>query len=95
MSYRNAIAAVVKQPRISLVPNPSSDWVDVMLSGYDTGVCRLDIYNEVNQLICTNLFNCTDNKFKLNTSNFRSGVYTVRILIEDTSSVTSKLIIIR
>jgi hypothetical protein len=93
--YRNAIAAVVKQPRISLVPNPSSDWVDVMLSGYDTGVCRLDIYNEVNQLICTNLFNCTDNKFKLNTSNFRSGVYTVRILIEDTSSVTSKLIIIR
>jgi len=94
--YRSVNTSLIKaKQEIILKPNPTSEYTEVLFSGYEIGICTLSIFNEVNQVVGSFQFNCADKKFRLNTANFSPGVYTVRIVIDNADVVTSKLIIVR
>ena len=93
--YRNQKPQEGTSSKILLIPNPASELVDVLLTGHEKGLCLLSVYNEVNQLISLHEFNCSDKSYRLNTSKWRPGIYSVRIVIDQENSITAKLVIIR
>ena len=93
--YRSQKPEKKNDAQIHLIPNPASDWVDVVLTGNEKGICRLNVYNEVNQLTGEYEFNCTNKSYRLATSKWQPGIYSVRIIIANENSITAKLVIIR
>ena len=94
-SQLNVVVQEGPGSKILLIPNPASEWIDVLMTGHEKGLCLLSVYNEVNQLTSQHEFNCSDKSYRLNTSNWRPGIYTVRIVIDQENSITAKLVIIR
>ncbi|MFM7901327.1 MAG: T9SS type A sorting domain-containing protein, partial [Bacteroidota bacterium] len=93
--FRNQKPQESKEPHIRLIPNPASEWVDVVLIGAKDGICRLSVYNGLNQISGLYDFNCADKTYRLNTSKWKPGIYSVRILIDQENYTTAKIVIIR
>ena len=93
--YRNQKPQEKNNTQIHLIPNPADVAVTVSLSGFKDGICRLQIINMVNQSVASYSFDCTDNSYKIDTSELSPGIYTVHIFVGSTNLSLEKLVIVR
>jgi len=92
---RQIAATNITTSEISVVPNPATDKVDIYLSNSATGICEIQIINSLGQVELFEKINCIDKFRSINTSNLVSGVYTIKVRIQDKPMRVIKLIIAR
>lgn len=70
---------------IKIFPNPTSDIVNVSLKTDSQELGQIEIYNTIGELMYSNSLNLKlgDNSFQFDVSAFASGVYSVRITVDD------------
>lgn len=79
------------EQEISIYPNPATDYVNIK-SNISEKVKSIEFYNALGQRIYyENVFNISD--IKIDVSNFRKGIYFVKVNFESTKIVSSKLIL--
>lgn len=76
---------------ISIYPNPANSFVNIK-SNISEKVKSIELYNTLGQRIYyRNVFNISD--IKINVSNFRKGVYFIKVNFESNKVVSSKLLL--
>lgn len=76
---------------ISIYPNPTTDFVNIK-SNISEKVKSIEFYNALGQRIYyENVFNSS--VIKINVSNFRKGIYLIKVNFDSTKLVSSKLIL--
>ena len=76
---------------VTIYPNPANDFVNIK-SNVSEKVESIEFYNVLGQLIYSeNIFNVSH--IKVNVSNFRKGVYFIKVNFENAKVITSKLIL--
>jgi hypothetical protein len=97
--YRNAAidSANFKEAlrAINIQPNPANNIVTVSLIGKFEGVCKMDIKNALGETVLHKETNCKDAVSIINVSHIATGFYTIKVSINNSNSVNTKLIIIR
>ncbi|MFH6768148.1 YCF48-related protein [Gaetbulibacter aquiaggeris] len=79
------------EKEISIYPNPANDFVNIK-SNVSEKVEFIEFYNALGQRIYyRNVFNISD--IKINVSNFRKGLYFIKVNFENTKVISSKLIL--
>lgn len=79
------------EQEISIYPNPATVFVNIK-SNISEKVKSIEFYNALGQRIYyENVFNISD--IKINVSNFRKGIYFIKVNFESTKVVSSKLIL--
>jgi photosystem II stability/assembly factor-like uncharacterized protein len=79
------------EQEISIYPNPATVFVNIK-SNISEKVKSIEFYNALGQRIYyENVFNISD--IKINVSNFRKGLYFIKVNFESTKVVSSKLIL--
>ena len=79
------------EKEISIYPNPVTDLVNIK-SNVSEKIKSIEFYNALGQRIYyENIFNASD--IKVDVSNFRKGVYFIKVYFESTKVVSSKLIL--
>lgn len=78
---------------IKIFPNPTSDLVNISLSTNTQESGRVEIYNAMGELLLSNSLELEqgENSYQFDVSSFSSGVYSVRITVDD-SQVLKQLI---
>jgi hypothetical protein len=88
------IEILLSNLKLTIFPNPSSDFVNIESSVVLRGV-KLDVFDNLGQLVFTSNFE-TLKSYKLNCTSYSSGVYIINIKsIADKKSLSAKLIINR
>lgn len=78
--------------KVLIYPNPATNFVNVFKSNISEKVSSIELYNSLGQRIYYE--NATNkNDIKIDLSNFRRGIYFVKIRFENTKIVSSKLIL--
>ncbi|AUP79928.1 T9SS type A sorting domain-containing protein [Flavivirga eckloniae] len=79
------------EKEISIYPNPTTDFVNIK-SNVSEKAKSVEFYNALGKRIYyENVFNISD--IKINVSNFRKGLYFIKVNFESTKVVSSKLIL--
>jgi hypothetical protein len=88
------IEILLSNLKLTIFPNPSSDFVNIESSVVLKGV-KLDVFDNIGQLVFTSNFE-SFKSFKLNCTNYSSGAYIINITsITDKKALSAKLIINR
>ncbi len=64
-------------------------------TGFESGICKLQIKNVTSQEISRYKFNCSDKYFWIDVSTFSPGIYTIDITVDDKNIISEKLVILR
>lgn len=83
------------QNDILIKPNPANDIADIILRGNFEGICKIIIEDVTGRLIYNGIFECDEKQKVVNTRAFVSGVYHVKVFINDNFIKTAKLVIAR
>ena len=88
----NAVAALTES--LALFPNPTTDRVNLRYSAVEEGDYTISIVDVVGKEVLMQKANFTlgDNTLDMNTENFASGLYLVKVSNEN-QSLTTKLLI--
>ncbi|MCO5261141.1 MAG: T9SS type A sorting domain-containing protein [Crocinitomicaceae bacterium] len=89
-NYINTVSInnVVKTSEVSFSPNPASDFVTIQAENITDG--DIQIVDVLGNVIYQNKFNATK---KINTAEFKNGIYIVSISGNNSKGVTKKLVI--
>lgn len=77
-------------PLLSVFPNPASDLLNIQITGCPTPSATIEIYDLYGRLITREF--CTENLLQINTSEYKSGVYIVRVFTESAVVGYSKFV---
>ena len=88
---------VVKNSEISatVIPNPTSETCKIILSDQISGFCSVLLYNSIGSEKLNINFDCKQRKYLLNVKDFISGVYLIKITVNNQKSIFCKLVILR
>lgn len=78
-----------------IIPNPASESINVRLLSPLNGICKIEIVNPLGEIILKDEMNCKEYDHIINTRKFVSGVYFVKIYLNDAPFSIRKLIIER
>ncbi|MCC7513363.1 MAG: hypothetical protein IT212_01550, partial [Bacteroidia bacterium] len=78
-----------------LIPNPASNYADVVLNKSFEGICKVKITDIYSKVIFEQSFDCGKKQFRINTTGFLNGMYNVQIIINDNAHSLIKLIIVK
>lgn len=79
------------EKEISIYPNPAADFLNIK-SNNSEKVKSIEFYNSLSQLVyCENVSNISD--IKINVSNLKKGIYFVKVNLENSKAISSKLIL--
>ena len=78
-----------------LIPNPASNYADVVLNKTFEGICKVKITDIYSKVIFEQSFDCGKKQFRINTTGFLNGMYNVQIIINDNARNVVKLIIVK
>ena len=78
-----------------LIPNPASNYADVVLNKTFEGICKVKITDIYSKVIFEQSFDCGKKQFRINTTGFLNGIYNVQIIINDNAQSLIKLIIVK
>lgn len=78
---------------IEVLPNPADNYVDVILKKEYDGICKISITDVYSKVLFKQSFDCSKKQYRVNTSNFLSGIYSVQISVNDSTIHVTKLII--
>ena len=76
-----------------LIPNPASNYADLVLNKTFDGICRIKITDIYSKAIFEKSFDCSKKHYRINTSGFLNGMYNVQIIINDNTLNAVKLMI--
>ncbi|MBE7509599.1 MAG: T9SS type A sorting domain-containing protein [Bacteroidia bacterium] len=93
--YANDSIKTVEENQIIIQPNPASNEVSIILKGNYEGLCNVQIQNVIGETVLTDEMNCKDSVHKINLSNIPQGIYMVKVNINNSTFVNTKLVIIR
>ncbi|HRV53877.1 MAG TPA: T9SS type A sorting domain-containing protein [Bacteroidia bacterium] len=80
---------------IDLIPNPASNYADIILNKNYEGICRVKITDIYSKVVFEQSFDCNKKQFRINTIGFLNGMYNVQISVNDNTFNVSKLIIVK
>ena len=78
-----------------LIPNPASNYADIILNKNYEGICRVKITDIYSKVVFEQSFDCNKKQFRINTIGFLNGMYNVQISVNDNTFNVSKLIIVK
>jgi hypothetical protein len=81
------------KPQLSAYPNPAKESTYLTYPEEADGIGLLEIHDGLGQVMLSTKLN-TKGIYELNTSNFKAGVYLLRIQVEGKTYAESKLIVI-
>lgn len=84
------IEEVLETEKIAVYPNPVTDVVNIAV---DMEINSLSIYNSFGQVVATKTTQQESNTYKINTSEFTSGVYFIKIDTLEDGVITRKFVI--
>jgi len=85
----------IQKPTVIVKPNPAKDFVEISLLNSKSDLYNLEILDAQNRLIHSeNNIICNEAKF-INTSNFTSGIYILKIKIVNAPNINQKLVIVK
>ena len=64
---------------ISIYPNPVSQTLNIQYNFKNNSKVRLEIFDVIGQQVYSRMMDNSENKTTVNTSNFMSGVYVVKL----------------
>jgi uncharacterized repeat protein (TIGR01451 family) len=85
----------IKPNEIKIIPNPANNKVTVELTGIEEGLCKIQIRNTLNEIVYDDVFDCKKQKYTVNVSDLRQGVYSISVNAVGKKSIINKLIIAR
>lgn len=80
---------------INIQPNPANDKVTIRLIGKFEGLCNIEIKNALGETVLLKQMNCKEAVSKLDLAAFAPGIYTIKINVNNSNFVNSKLVIVR
>lgn len=93
-SVNTATASVVEEYTVRIIPNPADDVVEIIINS-SKGICRIEIMNVTGEVVKQGEYNCIEPKHLLSTKDFSSGIYFVKVWIDNFYIDTVKLAIVR
>lgn len=81
--------------RVKVIPNPSSKMVEVVLKNKEEGICKIEILNQLGSVVLKVNLTCKAINHYINVELIPSGVYEVKVMLNDSYFQTEKLIISR
>ncbi|HMR47570.1 MAG TPA: T9SS type A sorting domain-containing protein, partial [Bacteroidia bacterium] len=89
-------STVVEKLRfIYINPNPATNKVTITLIGKFEGLCNIEIKNSVGEIVLSKQTDCKNAVTDINISKIAAGFYSVKVQINNSNSVNSKLVIVR
>jgi|GEM_PF-2194701 len=79
----------------TLHPNPASNQIVIDIKGNIDGICRIEIINNVGEVVLAQSYNCEQKSHTLDISNLTDGMYQVRVAFNNEYRFISKLAVIR
>ena len=77
--------------KITLYPNPASDFITIRLSNPSSALTEIKLYNITGQEIYSKYHEVNNNKINLNVSNLKTGLYFLKIKSNGQTSIVKKL----
>ena len=93
--YANDSVKTVEENQIIVQPNPASNEVSIILKGNFEGLCNVQVQNIIGETVLTDEMNCKDSVHKINLSNIPQGIYLIKVNINNSTIVNTKLVVIR
>ncbi len=82
-------------PKISIVPNPANNKINIILAEAFKGICQIEISNSLGESVLLEQKNCNDKSVIVSVSDLKPGVYSVKVLLGESASDIVKLVIAR
>lgn len=80
---------------IRIIPNPANTFADVELNSSYEGICRIIITDIYSKKLSEQTFDCKNRQYRIRTEKYKSGVYNLKIQINDKIIKVARLIIVR
>lgn len=80
---------------IRIIPNPANTFADVELNSSYEGICRIIITDIYSKKLSEQTFDCKSRQYRIKTEKYKSGVYNLKIQINDKIIKVARLIIAR
>jgi len=80
---------------IKIIPNPANDKIDVVLNHALAGICKIEISNTLGAVIFRDDMNCKEKSHSIDTRQFVSRIYVVKLYHNTTFLKIAKLVIER
>jgi uncharacterized repeat protein (TIGR01451 family) len=80
---------------INIQPNPANDKVTINLIGKFEGLCNIEIKNTLGKTVLQKQMNCKEAVSVLDISAFAPGIYTIKINVNNSNFINSKLVVVR
>ncbi len=95
--YRSSNLQAEKQiiPGISIKPNPTNEFTEIMLKGIDEGICTVRVFDGLGKMVLNTCFNCKEKISRFNTKDMPMGVYSVMVNVDNKLVFNEKLVIVR
>ena len=85
----------IKSTYIKIKPNPANDKVTIQLTGIVDGICKIQIRNVLNEVIQDYVFDCKKQKYIINVSSLKQGIYSITVNANRKKNIINKLVITR
>ena len=76
-------------------PNPSSDFVEIIISNQTVGICTIEIRDITGRTVYSGVLDCKQKSKIVSVSSFNEGIYTVTVTLNDKFVKLAKLAILR
>lgn len=86
----------VKVKNVSVYPNPADDYTDINLAEYEGQAVTIFVYNELGvQQLITQIDNANAQPVRLDLTEMKKGLYSIRIISEGKKDLVRKLVIMK
>ena len=92
---QQSIKKVEIAPLISVIPNPADSKIDIQINKELEGICKIEISNTIGSVVYSEVRNCKEKSFSINTSFLAQGIYSVKVVAGSLPTNFVKLIIAR
>jgi hypothetical protein len=93
--YPEELTTISKSNQIEIIPNPASNYFDVILKQPIEGICNITVTTSLQEMVIVDRFECNMNSFRVKSAHLNPGVYFVSVIIDNSIVEIKKLIIIR
>jgi len=95
LRIQQPVKNVKTTPLIAVNPNPADNKIEIQINKDLDGICKIEIANSLGSIVYSEIRNCKEKSFSIQTSFLTPGIYAVKVVVGSVATDVVKLVIAR
>jgi len=95
LRIQQPVKNVKTTPLIAVNPNPADSKIDIRINKDLEGICKIEIATSLGSIVYSEIRNCKEKSFSIQTSFLTPGIYAVKVVVGSVATNVVKLVIAR